>query len=72
MGDVLIVSAGIGVLTSGASGVGVLDFSFRLNANFGLIPVEVWFVCSFSKACSHDFSCLNARHIINDHAKGIK
>jgi len=56
-GDLLIVSAEIGGSTSGAPGVGFLDPSFRLNANFGLVPAEVWFVCSFSKACSHDFSC---------------
>ena len=61
VGDLLIVSAEIGGSTSGASGAGFLDPPFRLNANFGLVPAEVWFVCSFSKACSHDFSCLNAR-----------
>lgn len=60
VGNLLIASAGIGVVTSGASGVGALSFSFRLNANFGLVPAEDWFVCSFSKACSHDFSCFNA------------
>jgi len=70
VGDLLIVSAGTGVLTS--SEAGFSDFSFRLNANFCLVPVEVWFVCSFSNACSHDFSCLNPRHIINDHVKGIE
>jgi len=60
--DLLIVSAEMGGLTSGASGVGFLGSPFRLNANFGLVPAEVWFVCSFSKACSHDLSCLNTRH----------
>jgi len=62
VGDLLIVSVEIGGLTCGGSGVGFLDSPFRLNANFGFVPVEVWFACSFSKACSHDFSCLNARH----------
>ena len=57
VGDLLIVSAEIGDSTSGVSGAGFLDPPFRLNANFGLVPAEVWFVCSFSKACSHDFSC---------------
>ena len=57
-GNLLIVSAGMDALTSGGSDVGALDFSFRLNANFGLVPVEDWFVWSFPKACSHDFSCL--------------
>jgi len=41
VGDLLNVSAGTGVLTSGVSDVGFSDFSFRLNANFGLMPVEV-------------------------------
>ena len=40
-GDLLIISGGVGVLTSGASGVGFSDLSFRLNANFGLTPAEV-------------------------------
>jgi len=71
VGD-LIVSAGIGALTSGASGVGFSDLSFRLNTNLGLVPVEVWLVCSFSRACSHDFSCLSVTHIINDHVKVIE
>ena len=57
VGDLLIVSVEIGGLTCGTSDVGFLDSPFRLNANFGLVPAEVWFVCSFSKACSHDFSC---------------
>ena len=42
VGDLLVASAGIGALTSGASGVAFPDF-FRLNANFGLAPAEVWF-----------------------------
>ena len=60
--DLLIVSGEIGSLTSGASGTAFLGSPFRLNANFGLVPVEVWFVCSFSKACSHDRNCLNTMH----------
>lgn len=40
-GDPLIISAGIGASTSGASGADLSDLSFRLNANFGLIPAEV-------------------------------
>jgi len=39
-GDLLIISAGMGALTSGASGMGFSGLSFRLNANFGLIPAE--------------------------------
>lgn len=72
VGDLSIVSAGIGTLSSGTWCVGFSDLSFRLKANFGLVPVEAWFVCSFSKACSHDLSCLNAGYIINDHVKGIE
>jgi len=41
VGDPLIVSAGMDVLTSGASGAGFSGLSFLLNANFGLAPVEV-------------------------------
>ena len=70
VGDLSIVSAGIGALSSGTWCVGFSDLSFRLKANFCLVPVEAWFVCSFSKACSHDFSCLNVRYIVNDHVKG--
>ena len=39
-GDLLVISAGISVLTSGVSGAGFSDLSLRLNANFGLIPAE--------------------------------
>lgn len=70
--DLLIVCARMGCLASDASGVGFSDLSLRLNANFGLVPVEVWLVCSFSRACSHDFSCFSARQIVNDHVKGIE
>ena len=72
VGDLLIVSVGRGALTSGASGVVFSAFSFRLNANFGFVPVEVWLVCSFSKACSHDLSCWSDGCIINGLAKGIE
>jgi hypothetical protein len=41
LGDLLIISAGIGVLASGGSGMDLSDLSFRLNANFGLMPAEV-------------------------------
>ena len=70
MDDLLIISAGIGASTFGASDWGVSDLSLRLNENFGLEPVEFWFVCSFSRTRSHDFSCLNSGHSINDHVKG--
>ena len=71
-GNLLIVSAGMGTSSSGASGGGFSGLSFRLNANFGLAPAEDWFVCSFSRACSHDFSCCNAKRVINDHVNGIE
>jgi hypothetical protein len=70
--DLLIVSAGICASTSGRSDRRFSGLSLRLNANFGFVPVEVWFICSFSKVCSHDFNCLNAGHIINDQHQGYR
>jgi hypothetical protein len=72
VGGLLIVSAGIGVSTSVTSDGGFSDLSLRLKANFGFAPAEAWFVWSFSRACSHDFSCLNAGHNISDHLNGIE
>lgn len=69
--DLLIVSVSIGASISGTSGGGFSDLALRLNANFGLAPVEVWFICSFSRACSHAFSCLNPPYCINYRVKGI-
>ena len=72
VGDLLIVSTRIGGSTSGMLDGDFSGLSLRLNANFGFVPVEPWFVCSFSKALSHDFSCFNPGHGINDHVKGIE
>jgi len=69
VGDLLIVSPGDRYLDLGPFDGCFSGLSLCLNANFGLVPGEVWFVCSFSKTRSHDFSCLNAK--INDHVKGI-
>ena len=71
-GNLLIVSAGTGTFSSGASGVGFSGLSFRLNANFGLAPAEDWTVCSFSRPCSHDFSCCNAKCVISHDVNGIE
>lgn len=71
-GNLLIVSAGTGPLSSGVSGAGFSGLSFRLNANLGLAPAEDWTVCSFSRPCSHDLSCYNAKCVINHHVNGIE
>lgn len=71
-GGLLIISATIGVSASGVSDGGFSNLSLRLNVNFGFVPVEFWFICSFSKVRSHEFSCLNSRHSIKDHVKDIE
>lgn len=68
----LVVPVGGGGPTAGVIDGGSSDLSLRLNVNFGFVPVDVWFICSFSKARSHDLSCLNTGRNVNDHVRGYR